>query len=1283
MSDLADLRARIDGLPAAERRVFTRRLGGVGRVQPPERRARIIERIGRDLAEVEKGVGRRMAAMPATISYPDLPITERRHDLLATIAEHQVVIVAGETGSGKSTQLPKLCLEARRGVAGLIGHTQPRRIAARSIAERVAEELGTEVGGLVGYTVRFADQVGDDTLIRVMTDGILLAEIHRDPRLGRYDTIIIDEAHERSLNIDFLLGYLQRLLPDRPDLKVIITSATIDTARFAEHFGGAPVVEVSGRTFPVEVRYRPLDDPDQPEPRDQPQGIADAVAELAAEGTGDILVFCSGEREIGDAADAITELNLRHTEILPLFGRLSASEQHRVFESHTGRRVVLATNVAETSLTVPGIMAVVDPGTARISRAGRTGVQRLPIEPISRASANQRAGRCGRIAPGVCIRLYSEDDFEGRDEFTEPEIQRTNLASVILQMAALGLGDIESYPFLDPPDARNIRSGVALLEELGALDPDSARLTDLGRRIARVPIDPRMARMVIAADATACLREVLVIAAALSILDPRERPTDKEQQAAERHRRFADPDSDLLGWLRLWDYLGEERRARTSSQFRKMCKEDFLNYRRIREWQDIHSQLRRITTEMGMAPNSIPAEPDAVHRALLTGLLSQIGSKDPDSYEYRGARATRFAIAPGSALFKKNPQWVMAADIVETSRTWARGVARIQPEWVEQAGAHLVKRSYSDPWWDQKKGSAVATETVTLFGLPVVPARTVLYGRIDPVASRDIFISHALVLGEWESPHAFVAHNRDRIAEVEALQVRERRFDLLVTDETIAGWFDVRVPDQIVSSRHFDRWWRDEKSKNQRLLELSTEDLIDPEVERSGDEAFPAVWHYGDVEMPIAYEFDPASPTDGVTVDVPLDRLDRVDPSIFDWQVPGLRRELIETLIRSLPKTTRKTFIPIAETVETVVARLESGTGGLRDSLRRELTRLGGVPIDPEAFDLARLPPHLRPTFRVVGPSGEVVASGDDLGELKNALVAEARAVMTSTTHPLEQTGLTGWSIGELPRRVEVANGVRAYPALIDARDSVSVRLLATPDEAEQAMRQGTRRLLLLVLPSPGKLLRPLITDRAKLILKAGPYDLPSDWADDCLAAAVDHIVNEAGGPAWDGVGFDRLLRTTRDRLDRTITEFGRRSLAVMEQLWAVGVAVDGLPTNPALAQAVADITAQVNVMIYQGFVTAVGMERLADIERYLTAAERRLERLPADPGRDATLMAQVHALELEHDRLMDAVGATPELIEVAWMLQELRVSLFAQQLGTRGTVSAARISRALAEAIA
>jgi ATP-dependent helicase HrpA len=865
---------------------------------------------------------------------------------------------------------------------------------------------------------------------------------------------------------------------------------------------------------------------------------------------------------------------------------------------------------------------VVDPGTARISRySRRTKVQRLPIEPISQASADQRAGRCGRIAPGICIRLYSEDDYDERPAFTEPEIQRTNLASVILQMAALGLGDIEAFPFVDPPDPGTSATG------------------------------------------SSCSRSW--------------------EQAAERHRRFAHPDSDLLAWLALWDYLGEERRARTSNQFRKMCREDFLNYRRIREWQDIHSQLRRVTGELGMSPGATPADADAIHRSLLTGLLSQIGSKDPDSYEYRAARGTRFAISPGSALFKKNPQWVMAAEIVETSRTWARGVARIQPEWVEQAGAHLVKRTHSDPWWDARKGSAVSTETVTLFGLPIVAARTVLHGRIDPVASRDLFISHALVLGEWDGGHRFLAHNRDMIGEVEALQVRERRFDLLVTDEEIAAFFDQRVPESIVSTRHFDRWWRDEKTANPHLLDLSLDDLIDPTVERSGDEAFPSVWRYGDVEMPLAYEFDPTSPSDGVTIDVPLDRLDRVDPTIFDWQVPGLRRELIDTLIRSLPKQTRKSFIPIAETVETVLHRLEHSQGGLVESLRRELTRIGGVPIDPEAFDLSRLAPHLRPTFRVVAPDGSVVAAGDDLTSLKDELVSDARAVVASTSHPLEATGLTAWSFGELPRTVNLEGGVRVYPALVDDGDSVSIRLVATRDEQDREMRAGTRRLLLLDLPSPGKLLRPLITDRAKLVLKAGPYALPSDWAEDCLAAAVDTIVDDAGGPAWDGVAFDRLRRSTRDRLHGAITDIGRRSLAVLEQLWAVGVAVERLPANPAFQPAIDDVIAQVNQLIYQGFVAAVGPERLADLERYLLAVERRLERLPADRVRDTRLMDQVHALESEHDRLIDALGATPELIEVAWMLQELRVSLFAQQLGTKGTVSETRIRRALADAIA
>ncbi len=963
---LRELRARSNGLLAADRSRFLRRLGGAQKISDPGRREAVLAALTAEIAEAERAALRRRSLTPSKIEYPEeLPITAWRADLLGAIREHQVVVVAGETGSGKSTQLPKLCLELGRGVEGLIGHTQPRRIAARSIAERVAEELGSVVGGLVGYTVRFSDQVGEDTLVKVMTDGILLAETHSDRRLRRYDTVILDEAHERSLNIDFLLGYLTTLLPKRPDLKLIVTSATIDTARFAAHFGDAPVVEVSGRTYPVELRYRPLDDPAAGEPRDQPQAICDAVSELAAEGSGDILVFCSGEREIRDAADALAELGLRHTEILPLYARLSSAEQHRVFAPHTGRRIVLATNVAETSLTVPGIRSVVDPGTARISRFNRrTKVQRLPIEPISQASANQRAGRCGRLGPGVCIRLYDEADFGGRPEFTEPEILRTNLASVILQMAALDLGDVETFPFLDPPDSRAIRDGVALLSELGAVDPArenaSGWLTPLGRQLAKLPLDPRLGRMVIEADRNACLREVLVIASALSIQDPRERPAEHQQHADQLHARFRDEGSDFLGWVLLWGYLHSERRARTSSQFRRLCRDEFLNYRRVREWQDIYSQLREVTRELGFVPNRKPADPDLIHLSLLAGLLSHVGRKDPDGYEYRGARGARFSIAPGSALFKAAPEWVMAAELVETTRLWARGVARVSVEWVERAGAHLLSRSHSDPWWDAVRGAAVANETVTLYGIPLVADRTVMYGRIDAAASRELFIRHALIAGEWETHHDFAARNHDRIAEVLDLEERERRMNLLVDDDALVAFFATRLPVEITSVRDFDRWWREVRESDPHLLDLTLDDLIDPAAAPPDEEAFPRVWQYGDVELPLEYEFDPASPTDGVTIDVPVASLDRLDPVVFEWNVPGRRQELVEALIRALPKPIRRRFVPIADTVRTVVQTLDPGSGTPVEAVRRELSRMGGVIIAPDAFDLERLPTYLR-----------------------------------------------------------------------------------------------------------------------------------------------------------------------------------------------------------------------------------------------------------------------------------------------------------------------------------
>ena len=1290
-SNPSSLRSRIDRLPRAERRRLHRRLTGAERAPELQRRAASIAKVEESVTAIEERLAARKAAVPKKIAYPEeLPITGWREEILDAIWDHQVVIVAGETGSGKSTQIPKFCLELGRGVNGTIGHTQPRRIAARSIADRIAEEIGTTVGEAVGYAVRFSDQTGDSTLVKVMTDGLLLAEIHRDRRLERYDTIIIDEAHERSLNIDFLLGYLKTLLPKRPDLKIIITSATIDTERFAEHFEDAPVIEVSGRTYPVEVRYRPLDDPKQSEPRDQTQGICDAVEELFGERNGDILVFCSGEREIRDAADALNDLALPHTEVLPLYARLSAAEQHRVFRPHTGRRVVLATNVAETSLTVPGIRYVVDAGTARISRySRRTKVQRLPIEPVSQASADQRAGRCGRLGPGVCIRLYDEDDFASRPEFTEPEIQRTNLASVILQMAARDLGEIESFPFLDPPDSGAIRDGVARLVELGAIDPEREsgrqRLTKLGRQLADLPIDLRLARIILEANRTASLREILIIVSALAIQDPRERPVDKQTQADQAHARFRDEDSDFYSWLHLWEYLSEERRARSSSQFRKLCRNEYLNYRRIREWQDLHAQLRDVAKEIGLTANQRPAEREVVHRTLLTGLLSNVGMKDANSYEYRGARSSRFSINPGSTLFKRSPEWVMAAELVETTRLWARGVASVQPEWIEAASLHLVTRSYSDPWWEADRGAAVANETVALYGLPLQTARPVLYGKIDPGAARDLFIRHALVAGEWESHHRFVEHNAAVIDEVLDLEARYRRTDLLVDDEAIVGFFDRRIPEDVISVRHFDRWWKDARLEDPQRLDLTVDDLLDHDLDTPGEDAFPEIWQYGGVSMPLSYEFEPGSTTDGLIVDIPIDGLARVDPGIFDWSVPGLREELVIAMMRSLPKQIRKQLAPIQETAREILQSHDPSAEGLVAFLRRVLTGRAGVPIPLDAFDPERVPAHLRPSFRVIGEDGEVLAEGPQLSVLRNDLQSEAQNALATSGHSVERTGLTAWNLGDLPTEVEIdgpGRVVTAYPALVDDGDSVAVRIFATLAEQSAAMWDGTRRLLVLGLPSPSRHLRPLVTGDGKKAIAAGPYSSFNEWSADCLSCAVDDVLARTGGPVWDRKAFDQLLRVVEAETPDLLVAVAADSLEILDELREVREAMAALGGDNWV-EVKADIDEQLGRLIYPGFLTGVGIDRLSDMLRYIRAISRRLETLPDRAARDRGLMEQIRELEAERDDLSDAIPDSVELIDVAWMLQELRVSWFAQSIGTKRKVSEKRIREAMQRAIA
>ena len=1292
------MRARIGELSLLDRYRLGRRLDKLpSNAAEPDRHAAELDRLARQVAAGERRIASRRATVPA-VTYPaQLPVSEHRDEIAAAIRDHQVVIVAGETGSGKTTQIPKICLELGRGVYGTIGHTQPRRIAARTVAERIAEELAVPLGGAVGYQVRFTDQVGPDTLVKVMTDGILLAEIQRDAMLRRYDTIIIDEAHERSLNIDFLLGYLKRLLPRRPDLKVIITSATIETERFARHFGTAeapaPVIEVSGRTYPVEVRYRPItaEDPD----RDQVTAIGEAVDELRAEGPGDILVFLSGEREIRDAADALAKREQRRgnrpgaetLEILPLYARLSSAEQHRAFQPHRGRRVVLATNVAETSLTVPGIRYVVDTGTARISRySHRLKVQRLPIEPISQASANQRAGRCGRTADGICIRLYEEDDFVSRPEYTDPEILRTNLASVLLQMAAARLGDIDDFPFVDPPDSRQVRAGRQLLEELGAL---SARgeLTKLGRRLAELPIDPRLARMILEADDNDCVREVLVITAALSIQDPRERPSDAQQQAAQAHARFVNKESDFLAYLNLWKYLRDKQKELSGNQFRKLCRAEFLNYLRVREWQDLHAQLRQVVRGMNITRNSGDAPADRVHTALLSGLLSHIGVKDTERkkgqrgpVEYLGARGAKFAIFPGSALSKKQPQWVMAAELVETSRLWARVVAGIDPSTVERLAGHLVKRSYSEPHWEKRQAAVVAYEKVTLYGVPIVPRRKVNYGRIDPEVSRDLFIRHALVDGDWETHHQFFADNQRIRSDVEDLEHRSRRRDILVDDETLYQFYDERVPSDVVSGRHFDAWWKKQRRETPDLLTFTPDMLVTDAAGAISPEAYPDEWRSDGLTLPLSYAFEPGEADDGVTVHVPLAVLGQVPAERLDWQVPGLREELVTALLKGLPKQIRRALVPVPDTARALLARTGPDDGPLLPALERGLRDLLGVSVPRDAWQPDALPAHLRPHYVIEDGDGTQVASGRDLAVLKDRLADRARSALTASVRGIERTGLRDWTIGDLPQVYEQTVGgqqVRAYPALHDDGDEVSVRLTESPAQQRESMWRGTRRLILLTVPSPAKYVLAHLSNTSKLALSANPDGSVPALLADCTDCAADKLIADAGGPAWDEAGFARL----RDAVRANLNPMTLGALTAVEKILAsyrTVLARVGNTNNVLLVAALADIKQQLAGLVHAGFVTETGWQRLADLPRYLSAVDKRLDKLPGNPQRDRQLMTRIRELTAEYEQARATRPPGPELTAIRWMLEELRVSYFAQHLGTPSPISDRRVERAL-----
>ncbi|MFJ8667758.1 ATP-dependent RNA helicase HrpA [Streptomyces sp. NPDC093600] len=1286
-----------------------RRLEGARRIRKPEAREAVLDEIAAEAGKAKERVDGRAARVPA-VTYPEqLPVSQKKDTILEAIRDHQVVIVAGETGSGKTTQIPKICLELGRGVRGMIGHTQPRRIAARTVAERVAEELKTPLGEAVGWKVRFTDQVNPDaTFVKLMTDGILLAEIQTDRELRAYDTIIIDEAHERSLNIDFLLGYLAQLLPKRPDLKVVITSATIDPERFSRHFGDAPIVEVSGRTYPVEVRYRPLLE-EGPEDaaesdRDQITAICDAVDELQAEGPGDILVFLSGEREIRDTADALIKKQLRNTEVLPLYARLSHAEQHRVFQAHTGRRIVLATNVAETSLTVPGIKYVIDPGTARISRySHRTKVQRLPIEPVSQASANQRKGRCGRTSDGICIRLYSEDDFLSRPEFTDAEILRTNLASVILQMTAAGLGEIEKFPFIDPPDHRNIRDGVQLLQELGAIDPaekdPKKRLTQQGRKLSQLPVDPRLARMVLEAERNGCVREVMVIAAALSIQDPRERPAEKQAQADQQHARFKDETSDFLAYLNLWRYIREQQKERGSSSFRRMCKQEYLNFLRIREWQDIYAQLRTVAKQMGIHVNDEDAPEQSVHVSLLAGLLSHIGMKDVKEgakNEYLGARGAKFAVFPGSALFKKPPRFIMSAELVETSRLWARVNAKIEPEWIEPLAQHLIKKTYSEPHWEKDQAAVMAIEKVTLYGVPIVTDRKVNYGRIDPETSRDLFIRNALVEGDWRTHHKFFADNRRLLTEVEELEHRARRRDILVDDETLFDFYDRRVPEHVVSGAHFDSWWKQKRREEPEFLDFEREMLINEKAAGVTKDDYPDSWRQGPLKFRVTYQFEPGADADGVTVHIPLHVLNQVTDEGFDWQIPGLREEVVTELIRSLPKPIRRNYVPAPN----FAARFLDSAVPLQEplpvTLARELQRMVGVPVTAEDFDLGRVPDHLKITFRIVDERRRKLAESKDLEALKLQLRPKARqalskAAAAATAGPdgsgqsLERTGLTEWTIGTLTKVFETRRAgqpVKAYPALVDAGETVSVRLFDTEAEQEQAMWRGTRKLILLNIPvNPAKFASDKLTNQQKLALSRNPHGSIQALFDDCATAAADKLIADHGGPVWDEESFRKLYDKVRaDLVDTTV-----RTVDQVQQILAAWQACERRlkSTNSlALINNLADVREQLAWLVPAGFVTKTGLRRLPDLMRYLVAVDRRLQQMPTGVQRDTTRMEKVQEMLDEYAWLLEQLPkgrpVPKEVTDIRWMIEELRVSYFAHALGTAYPVSDKRIVKAI-----
>ena len=1249
-----------------------------------------------NIAEIESAINLaiehyniRLQSLPNHIDFPsNLPVVEKKQAIYEAIKHHQVVIIAGETGSGKTTQIPKICLELGLGVKGYIGHTQPRRLAARSVANRIAEELKTEIGQLVGYKVRFSDHVSDSTLIKLMTDGILLAEIQQDKLLLQYDTIIIDEAHERSLNIDFILGYLKQLLPKRPDLKVIITSATIDVERFSNHFNHAPIIEVSGRTYPVEVRYRPVifSEDSESDKNSDFQPIINAIDELSLESAGDILIFLTGEREIRDLADTLRKLELKHTEILPLYARLSASEQNRIFHPHNGRRIVLATNVAETSLTVPGIKYVIDPGLARISRYSyRTKVQRLPIEPISQASANQRKGRCGRTSDGICIRLYDEQDFLSRPEFTEPEILRTNLASVILQMTSLGLGDIAAFPFVESPDSRYIRDGIRLLEELGAIytKHHHYHLTDIGRILSQLPIDPRLARMLVEARQLGCIKEVMIITAALSIQDPRERPFDKQQASDEKHRRFADKESDFISFINLWNYIASQQAELSGNQFRRLCQKEYLNYLRIREWQDVYTQIRQTVKQLAFPINSQLADYRSLHIALLSGLLSHVGMKEIEKHEYIGARNIKFAIFPNSAIFKNQPKWCIASELVETSRLWGRTAAKIEAEWIEPIAKYLVKYSYSEPRWSKKQGTTIANEKVTLYGLPIVASRTVNYSKIDPILSRSLFIRHALVEGDWQTNHSFYKQNQKLINEVEDLEHKSRRQDILIDDNDLYNFYDERIDKSVISAKHFDTWWKTKQKVDPEFLNVEKNMLIKPSAQPVKVNDYPDFWYQDNLKLPLSYQFDLGNERDGVTITIPLNILNQIKNSGFDWQVPGFRYDLIISLIKSLPKSLRKSLVPAPNYAEAFLSRVNSTASPLLEALQNEFRKMTGTRIESTDWQLDQVPSYLKMNFSIVDHHREI-AFGKDLVKLQEQLKTEVQQALSSLTQKksikIEKNNITDWDFGSLPAIYEEKQNnytIKAYPAIIDNQHSVSIKLVDSLEEQKRLSKLGIRRLLILNIPSPIKYLHEKLPNKSKLGLYFNSFGTVLNLIDDCIACGVDHLIEKNNQSIDNKQQYQQLLTYTKSHINETVVDIAKQVESILTLHFNINKKLKGR-VDLSLAFALSDIKQQVSELVYEGFVAQTGYNKLPDIYRYLSAIEKRLEKLGSNMAKDRQAMNIIEEVKNEYQTWLNSLPenqkSLSKVTNIKWMIEELRVNLFAQQLGTPYPISAKRI---------